>query len=281
MDVWYDTERYKNNGAKQPFQSNRPRHNQAWKYPILPPTLLCLPLKTWGIWRSIWGLLMTFEGKHRLIHFLLHSRCYSVTIAIDPALCRVKHAFFDVAAAMIRKLGHAALLAKCIIKSAFWILPVHPEYFDLLGFALRVHFMISCSAWSAPVLLHFECFSKYLEWYLHINSGHCNFTYYLDDFVLTDAPNSGEGYFVELRAELRVSLAEEKTEGLVTVFTFLVTDSIPNWPWGKLDVLHPMMITVAQEREGEHVNFRFCCSTWSMPGGLWQRFCAGMYVATA
>lgn len=85
----------------------------------------------------------------------------------------------------MRGCGRGAELAKCDIKSAFRLLPVHPADFDLLGFAFDGKFYvdralpmgcsISCSA--------FECFSSFLEWALRDRVGHDSTVHYLDDFL--------------------------------------------------------------------------------------------------
>lgn len=43
---------------------------------------------------------------------------------------------FDAAVAKIRRLGQGKLLAQCVIKSAFMLVPVHPDDSVLLDFAL-------------------------------------------------------------------------------------------------------------------------------------------------
>lgn len=64
--------------------------------------------------------------KYKLIHHLAYPKVISVNDAIDPKLFSVRYTSFDLAVAMVAKLGKGALLAKCDIKSAFQLLPVHP-----------------------------------------------------------------------------------------------------------------------------------------------------------
>lgn len=64
---------------------------------------------------------------------ILSSRILSKD-AIDLTICTVKYTTFDVAVDLIRSLDPAMSMAKCDIKPAFRLLPVHPEDFNLLGF---------------------------------------------------------------------------------------------------------------------------------------------------
>lgn len=57
--------------------------------------------------------------------------------AIDEALFSIKYTSFDSEADMVAKLSKGALLEKCNIKSAFWLLPVHSMDCDLLGFVFE------------------------------------------------------------------------------------------------------------------------------------------------
>lgn len=77
------------------------------------------------------------QGEFRFIHYLSYRYGDSENDAIDPQLCTVRYASFDVAVEMIKEPGPAALLAKCDVTSAFRLFPVHPEGFDLLGFMCK------------------------------------------------------------------------------------------------------------------------------------------------
>lgn len=97
---------------------------------------------------------------------------------------------FD-AAAMIAKLGTAPLLAKCKIKPPFRLLPVQPDEFDLLGFILRMPFiMMRYCPWAAPyralplsiLALVWGCLLK--------RSGRGNVTQYLDVFFFASKASS-------------------------------------------------------------------------------------------
>ncbi|XP_053105446.1 uncharacterized protein LOC128324664 isoform X1 [Hemicordylus capensis] len=168
------------------------------------------------------------KGEYRLIHHLSFPAGGSVNDAIPHQLCSVKYTTFEAAVEMVREQGKGALMGKCDIKSAFRLLPVHPDDFDLLGFsfegsyyidrALPMGCSISCSA--------FERFSSFLEWAVRERAGLTSVVHYLDDFLFCcPGPLSTCKYlmdtFHELAKELGVPLAPEKTEGPTTRLAFL------------------------------------------------------------
>ncbi|XP_062828282.1 uncharacterized protein LOC134296685 isoform X1 [Anolis carolinensis] len=167
-------------------------------------------------------------GEFRLIHHLSYPRGRSVNDAIPDDFCTVHYTSFDSAVRKVRSRGPAAELAKCDIKSAFRLLPVHPLDFELLGFqfnglyymdrALPMGCSVSCAA--------FESFSTFLEWALKSKSGLSGVVHYLDDFLFIGMSGSGECEFLlhsfqELADQLGVPLAPDKTEGPATKLTFL------------------------------------------------------------
>ena len=81
------------------------------------------------------GLIPKSEpGKFRLIQHLSFPDGSSVNDGIDLEVCKVKYATFFYDAQMVVRVGKlSALMAKVDIESAFRLLPVHPEDFQLLG----------------------------------------------------------------------------------------------------------------------------------------------------
>ncbi|KAJ1160539.1 hypothetical protein NDU88_001039 [Pleurodeles waltl] len=119
-------------------------------------------------------------------------------------------------------------MAKTDIKSAFRLLPVHPDDFSLLGIQFGGHWYVDkalpmgCSTSCAL----FECFSTFLQWIFVRVSGHRAVTHYLDDFFFvgpqaTDLCAVALRRFQELMEDLDVPLAPEKTVGPCTALTFL------------------------------------------------------------
>ncbi|XP_070586874.1 uncharacterized protein [Erythrolamprus reginae] len=167
-------------------------------------------------------------GEFRLIHHLSFPPGNSVNDHIPDDLCSVRYTSFDTAVSVVRECGPGALMGKCDIKSAFRLLPIHPEDFDLLGFqfeggffvdrALPMGCSVSCSL--------FEKFSSFLEWAHVKSSGIRSVVHYLDDFLFagpagSDECQRGMAGFQGLCGDLGVPLAHEKTEGPTTRLTFL------------------------------------------------------------
>lgn len=167
-------------------------------------------------------------GEFRLIHHLSHPKDNSVNSGIDSDLCSVQYTKFDAAIELVQNLGQGALLAKSDIKSAFRLLPISPQDFDLLGFKLQGYYYfdkclpmgcsLSCSL--------FEKFSSALEWIVQNKSGKRSVLHYLDDFLFGGKAGSTQckdllECFLASCENLGVPIAEEKTLGPCTVLCFL------------------------------------------------------------
>ncbi|XP_077182618.1 uncharacterized protein LOC143832292 [Paroedura picta] len=128
----------------------------------------------------------------------------------------------------IRACRPGALLAKADIQSAFRLLPIHPEDFDLLGIEYGGRWYVDktmpmgCSIACAA----FEAFSSFLEWAVRRRGRFREITHFLDDFLIagrggTDSCARRLGVFQAVAAELGVPLAQDKTEGPATQLTYL------------------------------------------------------------
>ena len=107
----------------------------------------------------------------RLIHTLSYPELDSINDGIDKQLYIVQYTNFDDAIKLVVEAGKDALLAKADIKSAFRLLPIHPDDFYLLGFH-NFHFVdkaLPMVASCAPAL--FETFSTFLEWVVKMRQG--------------------------------------------------------------------------------------------------------------
>ena len=86
---------------------------------------------------------------------------------------------------MIAGAGSGALLAKADIKSAFRLIPIHPDDFCLLGIKVSdkifVDKTLPMGASCAPA--HFESFSTFLEWVVSTRVGTGHVCHYVDDFL--------------------------------------------------------------------------------------------------
>ncbi len=167
-------------------------------------------------------------GEFRLIHHLSYPVGKSINDGIPKESCAVQYTKFDRAVELAANHGKGALLAKCDVKSAFRLLPVHPDDFELLGFkfegkyyfdkALPMGASVSCSL--------FEMFSSFLEFKINSISNANSVLHYLDDFLFVGPPNSEKckillSSFQSVCEVLGVPLAPEKTEGPSPIITFL------------------------------------------------------------
>lgn len=103
-----------------------------WAPYALPPPLSTLRVSHLGI------------VEYWLIHHLSFQGD-SVNVAIPVYLCSVWYSSFDQAVKTVRGYGLWAQVAKCEIKSAFCLLPIHPDDFDPLSFSYLGHFYLEKS----------------------------------------------------------------------------------------------------------------------------------------
>ena len=105
-------------------------------------------------------------------------------IALDR--CVVHYASFDTAVDLVMRAGVGAWLAKSDIKSAFRLLPVHPEDYELLGFTFDgLYYYDKCLPMGCSISCSlFELFSTFFEFQVK-QVAHSQFvTHYLDVFCL-------------------------------------------------------------------------------------------------
>ena len=176
------------------------------------------------------GLVPKSSGSFRLIQHLSWPYGQSVNDGISDEAACVKYSSFDEAVQCIAISGKSTLLAKADVKSAFRLLPVRREDFNLLGIHVGGYFYVDkCLAMgcaSSPAL--FETFSTFLEWATR-EEAHCNrLLHYADDFLAYGSHGTGPDScwhvlktFQEVCRKFGVPLAEEKTEGPVSSLVFL------------------------------------------------------------
>ena len=174
------------------------------------------------------GLVPKHDGSMRLIHHLSYPCGTSVNDYIEPRLCSVNYASFDDAVELVSRMGPGALMAKMDVKSAFRLLPVHPEDFSLLGFKVGdYYFFDKCMHMGCSIsCAFFEKFSTFLEWVVKSRSGVDFMVHYLDDFFFTGHAETIEcellmQTFTSVCNTLGVPVAVEKTVGPATALTFL------------------------------------------------------------
>lgn len=99
----------------------------AWRPPFSDPPLTNLRISPLGI------IPKKEPNSYRLIYHLSYPYDDSFNDQIETSLSSVTYASFEFAISHLRSLGEGALLAKADVKSAFRILPIHPDSFCSLG----------------------------------------------------------------------------------------------------------------------------------------------------
>ena len=166
-------------------------------------------------------------GRWRLITDLSYPEGASVNDGIRPELCSLKYTSVESVAAMARRLGRGALLAKLDIRSAYRLVPVSPLDRHLLGIEWRGLFYVDGSLpfglRSAPKI--FTAVADALQWIM-LDNGVSMVDHYLDDFVTMGPPDSPEcrrnlDRILAICADLGVPLATDKLEGPAQRLIFL------------------------------------------------------------
>ena len=105
-------------------------------------------------------------GEFRLIHHLSYPDGSSVNDFIPDQFSSVQYASIGDAIALIKSLGRACYMAKTDIKSAFRIIPIHPDDYHLLGMTWNdSYFFDRCLPMGCSLSCAiFEAFSTALEW---------------------------------------------------------------------------------------------------------------------
>ena len=166
-------------------------------------------------------------GEFRMIQHLSAPRNNSVNGQIDPKDCSVAYSTLDDAVLLVQAFGGGACMGKADIKSAFRLLPVHPDDFDLLGICVKGKFYYDrCMPMGCSIACStFEKFSTFLEYCCRKVADSCNTLHYLDDFFFVGASESECKHllrsFESMCERFGVPIAAEKTEGPVTKITFL------------------------------------------------------------
>jgi len=170
-------------------------------------------------------------GKFRLIQHLSFPDGLSINDGIDPDICVVKYASFDLAVQMVVKNGKGALMAKADIESAFRLLPIHPSDFQLLGMKIGDKYFVDkalpMGASCSPAL--FEKFSTFIEWVVKKEALTDNVTHYMDDFLIVSSSDEQSvtscarvvKKLEEVCEKMGVPLAKEKSVGPVPKITYL------------------------------------------------------------
>ena len=174
------------------------------------------------------GIIPKPDQSWRLITHLSYPNGKGVSSGIPDKFVTVKNTLFDKVTYMIFQLGKNTLLAKRDMKSAFRLLPVHPEDYQLIGIKINgkiyVDKFLPMGAKSSCAL--FEKISTFLHWAVSWVSKKDTLDHYLDDFILAGQHDTDDCQklietFTLVCNELGVPIAEDKSVGPTTVIIFL------------------------------------------------------------
>ncbi len=148
------------------------------------------------------------DGSARLIMDLSQPQGSSINEFISKEEFPTEYVHFDVATALVRKMGKGCLLSKVDIKHAFRLLPVRPQDWPLLVYFWEgkyyVDLKLPFGARSSPSI--FTDFADLLCWIFSNNFG-LVIIHYADDYLLF----TGDCLF----------LAEENLDRLLEIFSYL------------------------------------------------------------
>ncbi|KAK3106927.1 hypothetical protein FSP39_003200 [Pinctada imbricata] len=152
----------------------------------------------------------------------------SINDFIDPSNSTVQYTSFDEVIQSISMVGQASLLGKMDIKSAFRLLRVRPEDFQLLGISFQDKYYIDkCLPFGCAISCNlFEKFATFLEWVIKSRTGVTTIHHYLDDFIFIGDQQSTQCHtlmnnFKSMCLDLGIPLNDSKTEGPCTSLVFL------------------------------------------------------------
>ncbi len=166
-------------------------------------------------------------GQWRLIVDLSSPDGRSVNDGISKPLYSLSYVSVNTAAEIVARTGRGSLLAKVDVKSAYRMLPIHPDDRWLLGMRwegnLFVETALPFGLRSAPKI--FTAVADALEWIVR-QEGVQSILHYLDDFLIIGSPGSLEcarnlQILLSTCERLGVPIAWEKLEGPATVLTIL------------------------------------------------------------
>ena len=167
-------------------------------------------------------------GKWRMILHLSAPLGKSINDYISKENFSLHYTSVDDAIHMLSALGKGALMAKVDLKSAFRMVPVRRQDWELLGMKWKeAYYIDTCLPFglrSAPYL--FNQFAEALQWILQHNYGLQWLIHYLDDYLIVGAPDShscGEHLqcFLRVCMHLGFPVAMDKVDGPATVLSFL------------------------------------------------------------
>ena len=163
----------------------------------------------------------------RTIYHLSYPPGDSVNDHIPKEPYSLQYVRVDDAISILKSLGPGAYMAKTDLKSAFRIMPIHPDDWNLLGIYWQSRYYVDLylpfGLRSSPFL--FNQISDALEWILKNNYGLGHVIHILDDFFIAESSKLTclENFSTLLKAftSLRVPIVAAKTLGPSQVLEFM------------------------------------------------------------
>ena len=172
-----------------------------------------VPKKHSSEWRTIYHLSLP-EGDSITDH--IHKDKYSLQyVRVDDAI------------RILQRLGKGAFMAKTDLKSAFRLIPIHPDDWNLLGVHWQSKFYVDLylpfGLRSAPYL--FNQLSEAFEWILKNNYGLKHVLHILDDFFIAESNKldclTSFSTLLKVFMSLKAPVVASKTLGPSRVLEFM------------------------------------------------------------
>ena len=137
------------------------------------------------------GIVPKKTGRLRVIHHLSAPEGSSVNDGIPADKFSLKNTHVDDAVRAIMSVGRGALLTKLDIRNAFWLIPVSPDDWPLLGIHWQNQYyfekVLPFGLRSNPFI--FNQVAEAVEWILRHQFAIPIIMHYLDDYLSVSAPS--------------------------------------------------------------------------------------------
>ena len=169
-------------------------------------------------------------GEYRVIHHLSYPHGSSVNDGIPKEFSSVHYTTISQAIMYLVQLGSFTYMAKSDIKSAFRIVPIHPDDYHLLGMKWngKYYFDHCLPMGASSSCLIFEKFSTALNWVIDKYSSNTIILHVLDDFLFLSKKevscNNTLDKFLDICNDIGVPIAPDKTFRPTQFLQFLGID---------------------------------------------------------
>ena len=199
------------------------------------------------------------SNEWRTIYYLSHLQGTSINDYIPKDPFSLSYVRVDDAISILQSLGRGAFMAKTDLKSAFRLIPIHPNDWSLLGIFWQSQYYVDMflpfGLCSAPFL--FNQLSDGLEWILKNNYGLQHVIHILDDFFIAEQSKlsclSSFSTLLRVFMSLKAPVVASKTIGPSQVIEFMgiVRDSVrmeARLPQDKLTRINDLLSSFQKRR---------------------------------